>query len=192
MSPHHSCSRVVACRAAAIRLRLCHFVVEGRSPLKYAIASLSALALIALPATQLAAQSYPLEVVQFVGGLDQSADLSGTIAVAYDGDDKPLFRTSRAFILKHTGNAAGRVFAWDLTRKKVRVSLAGKPQIWLACSELKAMTLACSTSLRIASDGALVVSGTGTGGPIRGNVSGEPTAEALARLPNCPGDPRCP
>lgn len=160
--------------------------------MKHAIASLAAFTLVLLPAAPVAAQSYPLEVVQFVGGLDQSAELTGTVAVAYDGDDKPLFRSPRTFILKQTGNTAGRVFAWDLTRKKVRVSLAGKPQIWLACSDLKAMTLACSTSLRIASDGALVVAGTGTGGPIRGNGSGEPSAEALARLPNCPGDPRCP
>lgn len=160
--------------------------------MKHAIASLSALALVTVSATPLAAQSYPLEVVQFVGGLDQSADFSGSVAVAYDGDDKPLFKTSRAFLLSHTGNATARVFAWDLARKKVRVSLAGKPQVWLACSDLKAMTLACSTTLRIASDGALVVSGTGTGGPIRGTGAGEPTAEALARLPICPGDPRCP
>lgn len=160
--------------------------------MKYAIASLTLLAAIALPTTQLAAQSYPLEVVQFVGGLDQTAAFNREVAVAYDGDDKPLFRGSRGFVLTHTGNTAGRVFAWDLTRKKVRISLAGKPQVWLACSELKSMTLACSTSLRIASDGALVVSGTGTGGAIRGTGTGEPSAEALARLPNCPGDPRCP
>ena len=160
--------------------------------MNHGIAKLAASTLALLPAPPVAAQSYPLEVVQFVGGLDQSAEFSGAVAVAFDGDDKPLFRASRSFLLTHTGNTAGRVFAWDLTRKKVRVSLAGRPQIWLACSELKAMTLACSTSLRIASDGALVVSGTGTGGPIRGTGSGEPTAEALARLPNCPGDPRCP
>ncbi len=160
--------------------------------MKHAIASLAAFTLVLLPAAPVAAQSYPLEVVQFVGGLDQSAELTGPVAVIYDGDDKPLFRGSRPYIIKQTGNAVARVFAWDLTRKKVRVSLAGKPQIWLACSELKAMTLACSTSLRIASDGALVVAGTGTGGPIRGNGSGEPSADALARLPNCPGDPRCP
>ncbi len=160
--------------------------------MKQAIANLAILGLVCVPAANASAQSYPLEVVQFVGGLDQAAELSGPVAVAYDGDDKPLFRSPRTYILTQTGNAAGRVFAWDLTRKKVRVSLAGKPQIWLACSELKAMTLACSTSLRIAGDGALVVSGTGTGGAIRGNGSGEPSAEALARLPNCPGDPRCP
>jgi hypothetical protein len=153
------------------------------------LAILAAMGTVGQPAL---AQSYPLEVVQFVGGLDQMAEFNSAAAVAYDGDDKPLFRSSRSFVLTHTGNPAGRVFAWDLTRKKVRVSPAGKPQIWLACSDLKAMTLACSTSLRIANDGALVVSGTGTGGPIRGGGTGEPSAEALARLPNCPGDPRCP
>jgi hypothetical protein len=175
-----------------IGLRPCHDIVEGRSPLKHAIASLAASALTALPVTPLAAQSYPLEVVQFVGGLDQNVEYTVPAAVVFDGDGKPLFRASRAFLLAKTGNASGRVFAWDLTSKRVRVSLAGKPQMWLACSELKAMTLACSTTLRIASDGALVVSGTGTGGPIRGSGSHEPDAAALASLPNCPGDPRCP
>ncbi len=160
--------------------------------MKHAIASLVVIASVALPVAPLAAQSYPLEVVQFVGGLDQNVEFSAPVAVVYDGDGKPLYRTSRPYLVTKTGNASGRVFAWDLTSKRVRVSLAGKPQMWLACSELKAMALACSTSLRIASDGALVVSGTGTGGPIRGTGSGEPTAEALARLPNCPGDPRCP
>jgi hypothetical protein len=148
--------------------------------------------LTALPATPLGAQSFPLEVVQFVGGLDQNVEFGTPSAIVYDGDGKPLFRASRPFLLAKTGNASGRVFAWDLTSKRVRVSLAGKPQMWLACSELKAMALACSTTLRIASDGALIVSGMGNGGPIRGGGSGEPDAEALARLPNCPGDPRCP
>jgi len=159
---------------------------------RQAVGTLGVLALAWAPAGTAFAQSYPLEVVQFVGGLDQTAEFNAPVAVVYDGDDKPLFKASRSFVLAHTGNGSGRVFAWDLTRKKVRVSLASKPQIWLACSELKSMALACSTSLRIASDGALVVSGTGTGGAIRGSGSGEPTAEALARLPNCPGDPRCP
>ena len=136
--------------------------------MKQIIAGCAACTAIAMSAGTAYAQSYPLEVVQFVGGLDQTANFNGGIVVVYDGDDKPLFRSPREFVLKHTGNAAGRVFAWDLTRKKVRVSLAGKPQIWLACSDLKAMTLACSTSLRIASDGALVVSGTGTGGATTG------------------------
>lgn len=160
--------------------------------MKHAIASLAVFALVTLPAMPLAAQSYPLEIVQFVGGLDQNIEFSAPVAVVYDGDGKPLFKASRPFLLTKTGNGSGRVFAWDLTSKRVRVSLAGKPQMWLACNELKGMALACSTTLRIASDGALVVSGTGTGGPIRGTGSGEPTAEALARLPNCPGDPRCP
>ena len=156
------------------------------------ISQLAVFSLVLTPAVPASAQSYPLEVVQFVGGLDQTAEFTGSVAVVYDGDDKPVFRSPRSFILSQTGNAAGRVFAWDLTRKKVRVSLAGKPQVWLACSELKAMTLACSTSLRIASDGALVVAGTGTGGAVRGGGSGEPDPVALGRIPNCPGDPRCP
>jgi hypothetical protein len=160
--------------------------------LNHAVASLSVFVLTALPVMPLSAQSYPLEIVQFVGGLDQNVDFSTPVAVVYDGDGKPLFRVSRPFLLTKTGNTSGRVFAWDLTTKRVRVSLAGKPQMWLACSELKGMALACSTTLRIASDGALVVSGTGTGGAIRGSGSGEPDAATLARLPNCPGDPRCP
>ena len=152
----------------------------------------AAVAVAALPVAVASAQQFPLTVVQFAGGPDQLVEFAGPTAVVYAGDDKPLFRGPRAFVLGFTGNEAGRVFAWDLTRKKVRVSPTGRPPIWLACSDLKAMTLACSTSLRIANDGTLVVSGAARGGPLRGSGGGELDPAALARLPNCPGDPRCP
>ena len=149
-------------------------------------------AITALPAAIASAQQFPLTVVQFAGGPDQLVEFTGPTAVVYAGDDKPLFRGQRAFVLGFTGNEAGRVFAWDLTRKKVRVSPTGRPPIWLACSELKAMTLACSTSLRIANDGTLVVSGVARSGAVRGSGGGDLDPVALSRLPNCPGDPRCP
>lgn len=162
------------------------------------IGALAVAALIAVPiAAPIAAiaQAFPLTVVEFAGGPDQLVSFSAAKVVAYDAADTPLFRTDRAFLFgtsSKLGNPAGRVFAWDLVRKKVRVSAAGRPQIWLACSELAAMSLACSTSLRIANDGSLVISGTGAGGGLRGSGPIEADAATLARLPDCPGDPRCP
>ncbi|OYY89915.1 MAG: hypothetical protein B7Y45_10160 [Sphingomonas sp. 28-66-16] len=148
----------------------------------------------ALPAAAIA-QAFSLSVVQFAGGPDQLITFTDSKVVAYDDGDTPLFRADRAFLFGGTsklGNPAGRVFAWDLVRKKVRVSAAGRPQIWIACSEIKPMSLACSTTLRIANDGSLVISGTGLNGGQRGSGPLEPDAATLARLPDCPGDPRCP
>lgn len=155
-----------------------------------------ALTLLALAAPAAAmAQAFALTVVEFAGGPDQLVAFSEPKVVAYDAEDKPLFRADRSFLFGDTaklGNPAGRVFAWDLERRKVRVSAAGRPQIWLACSEVKPMSLACSTTLRIANDGSLVIAGTGPNGGKRGTGSIEPDAATLARLPDCPGDPRCP
>ncbi|MBX9797161.1 hypothetical protein [Sphingomonas sp.] len=142
-----------------------------------------------------AAQAFSLTVVEFAGGPDQLIAFNGAKVVAYDASDTPLFRADHGFLFganSKLGNPAGRVFAWDLARKKVRVSAAGLPQVWLACSELKPMSLACSTTLRIANDGSLVISGTGLNGGKRGNGPMEADAATLARLPDCPGDPRCP
>ena len=160
--------------------------------MKTAAVVFAAIATMSLSATIASAQQFPLTVVQFAGGPDQLVEFTGPTAVVYAGDDTPLFRGQRAFVLGFTGNEAGRVFAWDLTRRKVRVSPTGRPPIWLSCNDLKPMTFACSTSLRIANDGALVVSGAARGGPLRGSSGGELDPAALARLPNCPGDPRCP
>lgn len=152
------------------------------------------LLLTAVPVAALA-QAFSLTVVEFAGGPDQLIAFTGSKVVAYDASDTPLFRADRGFLFGATsklGNPGGRVFAWDLARKKVRVSAAGRPQIWLACSEVQPMSLACSTTLRIANDGSLVISGTGVNGGLRGNGPIEADAETLARLPDCPGDPRCP
>jgi len=154
----------------------------------------TALMAIGLPAAAVA-QAFSLTVVEFAGGPDQLITFNTGKVVAYDASDTPMFRADRAFLFgdgSKLGNPAGRVFAWDLVRKKVRVSAAGRPQIWLACSELKPMSLACSTTLRIANDGSLVISGTGLNGGLRGNGPIEADAATLARLPDCPGDPRCP
>lgn len=149
---------------------------------------------LALPVAAIA-QAFPLTVVEFAGGPDQLITFNAAKVVAYDANDTPMFKADRTFLFGNAsklGNAAGRVFAWDLVRKKVRVSAAGRPQVWLACSELKAMPLACSTTLRIANDGSLVISGIGPNGGLRGSGPIEADAATLARLPDCPGDPRCP
>ena len=153
---------------------------------------LAAAGLITLAAGRSNAQAYPITVVQFAGGQDQVVEFKFTKAVAYGADDKPLFNGTRMFILGFTGNTAGRVFSWDLARDKVRVSPAGKPAVWLACADLQAMPLACSTSLRMGSDGSLIVSGSGGGVHNRGTPPPGSGRVDLGQLPDCPGDPRCP
>lgn len=148
----------------------------------------------ALPAAAIA-QGFALSVVEFAGGPDQIVTFNGAKVVTYDGADTPLYKADRDFLFGSTsklGNSSGRVFAWDLDRKKVRISAAGKPQVWLACSEIKAMSIACSTALRVANDGSLVISGSGSEGGKRGTAPFEVNAAGAARLPDCPGDPRCP
>lgn len=145
-----------------------------------------------LMATGAVAQSFDITRVQFSSGPDQIVQLKADKAIAYGADDRPLFNGTRAFILAAAGNASGRVYEWDLARGKVRVSAPGKPAAWLACSDLRDMSVACSTSLRIASDGGLVIAGRPSPGPNRGAQPPFSPATNAAGLPDCPGDPRCP
>ncbi|TAD78338.1 MAG: hypothetical protein EAY70_07110 [Sphingomonadales bacterium] len=152
------------------------------------------MAALGLPVAAIA-QGFPLAVVEFAGGPDQLVVLEGPMIVAYDAEDNPLFKAERNFLFgpdSKLGNPDGRAFAWDLVRKKVRISAASKPQVWVACSEIKTMSIACSTNLRVANDGSLIISGLGADGGKRGSEPFEVDAAGAARLPVCPGDRRCP
>lgn len=141
------------------------------------------------------AQGFPLEVVEFAGGPDQLVIFEGPMVVAYDDADTPLYKADPGFLFGANGklgNPDGRVFAWDIARKKVRISAASKPQVWVACSEIKAMSIACSTNIRVANDGSLIISGLGSDSGKRGSAPFEIDAAGAARLPVCPGDRRCP
>lgn len=141
------------------------------------------------------AQGFALEVVEFAGGPDQLVAFKGQTVVAYDMADTPLYRAEYGFLFgpdSKIGNPDGRVFAWDLVRKKVRISAAGRPQVWVACSEIQAMSIACATNIRVANDGSLIISGLGADGGKRGTAPFEADAATAARLPACPGDRRCP
>lgn len=141
------------------------------------------------------AQGFPLEVVEFAGGPDQMVTFNGATVVTYDMADTPLYRAEYRFLFgpeSKIGNADGRVFAWDLVRKKVRISAAGRPQVWVACSEIKTMSIACATNIRVANDGSLIISGLGADGGKRGSEPFEADAATASRLPACPGDRRCP
>ncbi len=142
-------------------------------------------------AAPLLAQAFPITMVQFDGAAGQTVQLKEPKAVVYGADDMPLYQGTRDFILKSSGSTDGAVLAWDIARQKVRISPAGKPQHWLSCADLQPMTVACSTSLRISGDGALVIGGT-NGKPKRG-IEAKPLDPGIrSRLPDCPGDPRCP
>lgn len=169
--------------------------VEGEnSGMNKWILAIAGAGLLAAPLPAMA-QGFALEVVEFAGGPDQMVAFEGQTVVTYDMADTPLYRAEYGFLFgpdSKIGNPDGRVFAWDLVRKKVRISAAGRPQVWVACSELKAMSIACATNIRVANDGSLIISDLGVDGGKRGSEPFEADAATAARLPACPGDRRCP
>ena len=144
-----------------------------------------------LTATPVLAQAFPITMVQFDGAAGQTIQLKDAKAVVYGADDTPMYQGNRDVILKAAASTTGDVLAWDIARQKVRISATGKPQVWLSCADLQPMSVACSTSLRISSDGALVIGGS-NGKPKRGAAATPLDPGVRGRLPDCPGDPRCP
>lgn len=100
-----------------------------------------------------------------------------------DSGGIPLFRGTRAFVLKLGHNPTGSVVAYDERSKRVRLSTKGT-ELWVDCAELEPMTTTCSQTEKRAARSAA----------IRGDVApAAASAELLpAELPSCPADPRCP
>lgn len=142
------------------------------------------------------AQTFPVKSVEFSGGPAQNAQLAKPKVTVYGDDAAPAFMGDQAFVFGYAGNSSGRVYEWDTVRQRVRISADGQPGVWLACDDLQAMPIACSTSLKLSMDGALLI-GASNGGsatrPTRGGVlPGKGSAPNGRGVPNCPGDPRCP
>ena len=96
-------------------------------------------------------------------------------AVAYGEGGVPMFNADRDFILAFAGNPEGRVFEFDKSKRRVRISADSSSQVWLACDDLQP-TSSCVEIAEAAT------------------VAPTPR-KRLARgggIPNCPGDPRCP
>jgi hypothetical protein len=155
--------------------------------------AIAAVTLAAIAASGAFAQAFSIRSVEFNGGTVQTAQPTVETLVVFGDDDRALFRGSRDFAFGFAGNPAGRVYEWDTQRQMVRISPAGQPGAWLACGDLAAMPVACAGTLRISSQGKLVVEDRrGSRGDRRGGA--DPTADngPAGAVPNCPGDPRCP
>jgi hypothetical protein len=102
-------------------------------------------------------------------------------ALVVDKDGKPLFRAPRDFLLTISGNPEGRVVAYDVARRQVRVS-EHNPW-WIPCSQLQPQAVACAEAPRPKTRSIRLPQ----------TASGDTAAMPDGRgVPSCPGDPRCP
>jgi hypothetical protein len=127
----------------------------------------------------------------FRGAAQSCAELAGDTAIALDASGEALFVAGPDFLFAFAGNPSRRVHEWNPVRQLVRISADGMRPVWLRCSDLKAMPIACTTlRLRPLGDGKIEV-----GQPVGGvraldeEAAGMPDARGI---PACPGDPRCP
>jgi hypothetical protein len=106
-------------------------------------------------------------------------------ALVVDKNGKPLFRTSRDFLLTVSGNPEGRVLDYDAERRMVRVS--DNNPWWIPCDELQPLTNACQAGpSKPRTRGLRLPPQNG------GSDGGEAGGPAGRGVPSCPGDPRCP
>lgn len=142
------------------------------------------------------AQTVP-PLVRFSGGVQQLAAIKGERATVFNDAGQGQFQAAQSYIFEHAGKVDGTVYAWNPTTGRVRITPLGEPGVWLACSELNPMSIACAVRLTVGVDGAIDVASTSRrarAGATRGFSlgSGEEANASASRLPACPGDPRCP
>ena len=106
----------------------------------------------------------------------ETVQLKDKAAVVYGEGGIPMFKADREFILAFAGNADGKVFKFDSSKRRVRISSEGSGEVWLACDELQP-TASCTDIAAAAAPAAPKT---------RGRLS------RGGGIPNCPGDPRCP
>ena len=107
--------------------------------------------------------------------------LKNADVLVVDSADRPLFRSSRDYLLMMARNPAGNVVRYDPVARRVLVSSAG-PEYWIRCAELSPMAASCPASPPKPATRSIKFS--------RG-TPGDPGL-ASRGLPSCPGDPRCP
>ena len=106
-------------------------------------------------------------------------------ALVVDKNGKPLFRTSRDFLLTVSGNPEGRVLDYDPERRMVRVS--DNNPWWIPCDELQPLARTCQAAAPKPRTRGLKLP------PQNGEAGGDPIGGPASRgVPSCPGDPRCP
>lgn len=110
---------------------------------------------------------------------EQGLQLRGTTATAYDAADQPVLIGSREYILGWANNPLGLVFESDPFRGRVRVSGNTAPAVWLKCAEISSAECQPPTPSAVRDR-------------TRSVELPEMPGETAARVPTCPGDPRCP
>lgn len=144
------------------------------------------IALTALTAGTVSAQSPKLPVVEFSDVAVDQAQLLHDRATVYDGAGQPIFTGTQAFIREVAENADGRLFAYDQMAMRVRVTPYGESPMWLSCRDLQPMKLACATHFGLAQDGVLDLT------PVPKDWAPVLPTVTHATGPDCPGDLRCP
>lgn len=107
-------------------------------------------------------------------------------ALVVDKNGKPLFRTSRDFLLTVSGNPQGRVLAYDPEKRMIRVS--DNNPWWISCDQLQPLASACQAAApaKPKTRGIKLP-------PQSGDTSDIVVGGFESRgVPSCPGDPRCP
>lgn len=141
------------------------------------------------------AQAADAGSVSFFGAAQPLMQFKAETAVVLDAEGNSLFRADRKFVLGFARNAQGRVYEWRPAQRTVRLSASGQPAVWLGCDDLQTMIIAC-TKLRLAvqPDRSIRISETVRRPPLRGSseLQGDTSPPNARRVPNCPGDPRCP
>jgi hypothetical protein len=143
-----------------------------------------------------AAAEGAIDLVRFGDGVSQPVRFVGSEATAYDEKGTPKFSGTEAFFVAAAQVSNLQVLEWDVPAGRVRVSARNAPQLWIKCSSLQVMPIACSTSFEVVAEGVLQVGRSieiGGASKSYGGVEGMDMAPTSpAALPRCPGDPRCP
>jgi len=134
----------------------------------------------------------------------QQAQLAEATAKVIGPDGRPMFTAAQDYIFQTYNSTDGQIVEWDRRNGRVRISPDGQPEAWLACADLKPMSIACNVEFGV-KDGRVVITpathraGSRTSGTRGFSVSRSatpqkaPTMPSYERgLPACPGDPRCP
>jgi hypothetical protein len=106
-------------------------------------------------------------------------DLRPDKAVVYGADGEAMLIGNEDFLFTLAENPDRMVFALDPTRRRLRISPDGKKEFWLACADVRGSAGICPAT---PANGPQQNDGSRSGGP----------QLPVGRLPDCPGDPRCP
>lgn len=131
----------------------------------------------------------PAPVVEFSRGSTVPFTATKPRLVVTDDLGVPLFAARPELMLREP-DLAGRIWAWDQTGARVRVTPPDRAGWWVSCDDITAPAPACGNSLRVAGDRIVVGERKAAVTQTRGFSIRR--IGPLSGLPLCPGDQRCP